>query len=95
MQDLRDLIIGEFLGSGRVPSPQSIARKAGIDLDTFRRKLENTPRLSNLKGLTPEQARQLIETFGKGVLFEADIESSLERLAAVRKEIEDKEKRHK
>jgi hypothetical protein len=95
MRDLRKLIVREFLDSGHVPTQASIESKAGIDPDTFRRELQAAPKLSNLHGLSPEQARQLIDAFGKGVLFDASIESSLERLDSVRKEIEEKEKKYK
>jgi hypothetical protein len=95
MHDLRMLIIREFLDSGRVPTRASIAQKIGCDVDALHRDLETTPRLATLQGLSPEQARQLVDAFGKGVLFDASIESSLERLGSIRKEIEDREKKHK
>lgn len=95
MCDIRQLIIQQFIKTGRVPNPGSIARKAGLDLATFRRRLQTTERLSNMKGLSPEQAHRLIEAFGSGVLFKANIELSLKRLKIVRKEIEKKEKKFK
>jgi len=92
---IRRLIISEFKKTGRLPSPQYVAKKAGIDLDAYWKHMKAASPLPDLGGLSPEQARQLIKKYGDGVMFEASIETSLKRLDTVRDEIKKKEKRFK
>jgi hypothetical protein len=91
--EIRRQIIREILLTGHAPTVENMASKVGMDLEAFRRELNDTPPASDLGGLSPEQARELINAYGDGVIFEAGIEKSLKQLEVTREEIKKKEQR--
>jgi hypothetical protein len=94
-RNVRREIVSKFLRAGRVPTIKNMANTVGMDLTTFKRHLKGSPALADLGGLSPEQARKIIDRYGPGVIFKPSIEKLLKELTAIRKEIEKKEKRLK
>jgi DNA polymerase/3'-5' exonuclease PolX len=91
-RDVRRQIVREFLKTGHVPNATDFARATGMDIEDLRRELKEAAPLADLSGLSPEQARQLINEYGDGIFFEPSIEKSLKQFETTRKEIEKKEK---
>lgn len=91
--NLRKLVIDEYTSTGKVSSFKDVGRRAGLSDKKVNDSLAATSPLTSLHGLSPEQALEIIDTIGAGVIFSKDIEIQLQDFRETRHKIVAYEKR--
>ncbi|MGH8490787.1 MAG: hypothetical protein ACREXS_18480 [Gammaproteobacteria bacterium] len=75
--NLRKLVIDEYASTGKISSLKEVGHRAGLSDMEVNDSLAATLPLSSLGGLTPEQALEVVDAIGTGVIFSKDIEIRL------------------
>jgi len=90
---IREFIVDEFKATGALLSLEEIARKRGQDEKAVREEMRTSPLLSDFRGLTPDQAQNIIDYYGPGVVFSADLEHAQYEFQASKRKLEETDRR--
>ena len=73
-QDIREYIVDQVRRGRKPPTLNEVARRMNMSRTKLEEKLGNSKPLSQGRGLTPEKALKVIEFYGKGTIFSAELE---------------------
>jgi hypothetical protein len=90
---IREFIVDEFKAAGALLSLEELARRRGQDENAVREAMRTSPLLSDFRGLTPDQAQNVIDFYGPGVVFSADLERAMSEFQASKRKLEDMDRR--
>ena len=85
MKNLKEILVQEYKNSGIPPSVEDFSNQYRKELAELGVTLRDLPLLDNMFALTPAQAYQLLDFYGKGFLFSEKIENGIYNYQDLRK----------
>jgi AraC-like DNA-binding protein len=73
-KDIREFIVDKFKRARKPLTLDEIAQRMHLNRKTLEKQLRDSEPLSNFRGLTPAKASKIIEFYGRGVIFSAELE---------------------
>lgn len=89
---IRSRIIEMFRNAEAAPDADEVARRLGLSKEDLAAKLRSEAPLNDLSGLSPGQAKQILERFNGMAVFAPDLETTIAQFAETRSQIRDIEK---
>lgn len=90
---IRQRIVSLYLEHGSPVSLVNISKELGISDAELQQQLYSTEKLSDLNDLEVKQANELIQFYGKEVLFEKSVVENVMQLLSVREKLDTIEKK--
>jgi hypothetical protein len=91
--NVREFIVDELRRTGVPLDLEKIARQLRITMDILAKQMRESPLLSDARGLTHEQARLAVEFYGRGTIFDEQIERLIEEFEASKAKLDEIERR--
>lgn len=73
-KDIREFIVDQFRRARKPLSLDKVAQRLHLSPAKLQKQLRDSEPLSNFRGLTQAKASKVIEFYGKGVIFSAELE---------------------
>lgn len=88
-----EFIVDEFRATEVPLTLDEIARRRGVDKPTVEKEIRASERLSDFRGLRPEQALKVIEFYGQGAIFNDLLERSVEEFQSSKAKLDEMDRR--
>ena len=88
MKNLKENLLEEYVRLGSPVNLEEFCSKYKDELSKATCQLSEMPVLDNLHNLSPEQAHELIDYYGKGFLFSSEIENNVYAYIDTRKKLD-------
>jgi hypothetical protein len=93
VKTILEFIVDEFRDSGIPLTLDEIARKRGIERSAVDAQMRKADRISDFRGLTPDQAFKVLEFYGPGAIFDNSLERAIMEFQASKARLDEMDRR--